>query len=1086
MTDQSFSPSLGARTLQKEEINLSLPTYSKLLEQIDTIRKNIAAYPGLRTENRDSRNAFLRPQVINNISILGRRGSGKSSILKTLYHDLEANKEKNILLPPIVPENLESHMTLMSSLLGLLNDQVKQLSKKRQSSCPGCPPEKDPLEKEYRQLMECYVHLQKPYQDISIQQYSTEYDYVRTMSNVFEAGDQFSWKFWNFIDHLLKKFEEDAEDAGDALLFVFIDDIDLSTYRCSDVVRTLLGYISHPRVVTVLAGDIEVFGEALTLDFLRQEELLGKDSITESYTVSQISSENEKDLLGRKKELAYEYLKKVMPPMNRHSISIWTLSNRGKFCPVGLYNSIDRKIDDLQALLAEANQINQLLSGYFSNPQEQGQVAPDHVLYHLFDSTARGLINCYVAIEQLVRHRNSKKNQFENVKFALETIVFSNADLNALRDQIFSHFLQFGAANSSTYIFFSNFNDWIDQQLPYLADYGTEAKNIKQQGKVSLELETSIFRIFVYLDWAARLLDKGDVLESEDYETAKKKALFLLCVNGAISEKTEKLTADDRMRLYLSGISNFNSRTSSDYAAAIALRCFFSLPFPLAIRYFRSFDIPEMLEGLSEKKNTETVLDKLQRAVDFINVLKQFYSDNLSKASACLAEQPEMLEFIENWLKGDQKSMLVSVICNAYFKKGDSDDNKACKLSPLYGKYCKNGIKFMESSYIEGSPENVQRVHRYYLPYSIHRAIQNNWISKSDLDDYFRSCPALRLSELAFMAWKRYLLDSEGIHAVNGSPINSAESHCADSWNKLLEESKDFSGAMPFYNFYSEHFWKRISDGSHRLKPLKDTYEDPAWQANKLCGSNPKESPHDMEQRLKVLFAIDSGGLWPSGVQNKEDESPTRQIKAYILKQLISSEDSLVTAWKLQSENFILRSDEQADQRCPLITAKGATAAFEQLKSAYTGRSRTLAKWCIQFLKCLFEQKPTDRMTTAEYIYARCVLNRLIWSNAWYGKAEARTLLSVLDHATLDLRVDGAPPELDRYIFWFHCYCRYRVAEESDKTYTLIDQACNSMKLIQEAGKELDQRDRNIYYEDMREKGHLEDALIQQIPKLFE
>nr|WP_325259573.1 hypothetical protein [uncultured Oscillibacter sp.] len=147
MTDQSFASSLGARTLQEAEINLSLPTYSKLQEQIDTIRKNAVAYQNAGTENRDSRNAFLRPQVINNLSILGHRGSGKSSILKTLYHDLEAEKEKNILLPPIVPENLESHMTLLSSLLGLLNDQVKQLSKKQlskkqQSTCPGCPPRK--------------------------------------------------------------------------------------------------------------------------------------------------------------------------------------------------------------------------------------------------------------------------------------------------------------------------------------------------------------------------------------------------------------------------------------------------------------------------------------------------------------------------------------------------------------------------------------------------------------------------------------------------------------------------------------------------------------------------------------------------------------------------------------------------------------------------------------------------------------------------------------------------------------------------------------------------------------------------------
>lgn len=292
---------------------------------------------------------------------------------------------------------------------------------------------------------------------------------------------------------------------------------------------------------------------------------------------------------------------------------------------------------------------------------------------------------------------------------------------------------------------------------------------------------------------------------------------------------------------------------------------------------------------------------------------------------------------------------------------------------------------------------------------------------------------------------------------------------------------------MPFYNFYSEHFWKRISDDNHRLKPLKDTYEGSAGQANMLCSSDSKEkSRQDMEQRLKVLFAIDSGGLWPSGAQNKEDESPTQQIKAYILKQLSSSEESLVTAWKLPPENIVVKNGEQENQPYSLIAANGATSAFEQLKSVYTGSSRTLAKLCIQFLECLFVPKRNDRMTTVEYIYARCVLNRLIWSTAWYGKAEARALLSVLDRATLDLSVNGDPAALDRYTFWFHCYCRYRVAEESDKTYKLIDQACGSMNLIHEAGKELDQQDRNTYFKDMREKGHLDDGLIQQIPRLFE
>lgn len=62
--------------------------------------------------------------------------------------------------------------------------------------------------------------------------------------------------------------------------------MDLSTNRCSDVVKTLLSYLSHPSIVTVLAGDLDVFGEALTLDFLRQEQIPDTEFVEKSYLVT--------------------------------------------------------------------------------------------------------------------------------------------------------------------------------------------------------------------------------------------------------------------------------------------------------------------------------------------------------------------------------------------------------------------------------------------------------------------------------------------------------------------------------------------------------------------------------------------------------------------------------------------------------------------------------------------------------------------------------------------------------------------------------------------------------------------------------
>lgn len=166
--------------------------------------------------------------------------------------------------------------------------------------------------------------------------------------------------------------------------------MDLSTNRCSDVVKTLLSYLSHPSIVTVLAGDLDVFGEALTLDFLRQEQIPDTEFVEKSYLVTALKKdEQHKKLIARKKQLVYEYLKKVMPPNNRHYILRWTLSMRGDFRPVGMEQSEiqENQVPSLRELLVQSASISTVLKNYFSNETNQQIEQSDHkisdfILYH--------------------------------------------------------------------------------------------------------------------------------------------------------------------------------------------------------------------------------------------------------------------------------------------------------------------------------------------------------------------------------------------------------------------------------------------------------------------------------------------------------------------------------------------------------------------------------------------------------------------------------------------------------------------------------------------------------------------------------
>lgn len=97
------STQIGAKALTKAEINLILPSYDRILSQIEEIRKE----SDLSKEN--------NIQKTNNISVLGVRGSGKTSILKSIINDLEKqnnnkDEEFNIIFPMIIPENMSEKM----------------------------------------------------------------------------------------------------------------------------------------------------------------------------------------------------------------------------------------------------------------------------------------------------------------------------------------------------------------------------------------------------------------------------------------------------------------------------------------------------------------------------------------------------------------------------------------------------------------------------------------------------------------------------------------------------------------------------------------------------------------------------------------------------------------------------------------------------------------------------------------------------------------------------------------------------------------------------------------------------------------
>lgn len=919
----------------------------------------------------------------------------------------------------------------MGCLLGLLKQPAEQIAHAQKPKNVLCPPEKHPLEKEYGQLMEEFVRLQQPYEQISIQEFSTDIDYVRRMTSVLEAGNQFTIRFRNFIDTLL------AEYSKEALLFIFIDDVDLSTNRCSDVVKTLLSYLSHPSIVTVLAGDLDVFGEALTLDFLRQEQIPDTEFVEKSYLVTALKKdEQHKKLIARKKQLAYEYLKKVMPPNNRHYILRWTLSMRGDFRPVGMEQSEiqENQVPSLRELLVQSASISTVLKNYFSNETNQQIEQSDHkisdfILYHIFDFTARGLMSSYYAIQSLVlKKTEDKEDVYASIKFVLEAVVAANYQLSSLQNVIFHEFLILGTTSNMVQIRFDNFNAWIDIQLPYLKSNITD-NNATQ--KINREMEWKAFQIFVFLDWAIRLLDKGEILKTLEYETAKRTALCLLCVNGEITEKSEQFDMYQRTAIYaLSGVLTESDKVYQKEAFAYtAITTYFELSFPLAVRYFQVLDISRIIQVVWRGIG-ETNIEKIQSTIDFVNVLYHFYGENdLQALSQCFAQHTNMLQYMNNIFNIDKSVLILSIFMNQYFKRD----------SEFYNLYFKSGCQ------CENIPGDISP------KFSDNLACLNEMNTKLS---YITTKPSRISEEL------KDCMQKLGIY-YNYNDYNEylLMLRCCEERLKGIKINGNTMTAEPFYNAYVEKMAGTIFDEQKQIQPLKQNqYTDTALQ-----------------NQIAIIRKIDENNLWNFDEEHNNEDGFIDDIKKYIQYKLKKIEEEVTKIYIAENKNPIF-----------IEISTDVKEAFFKLKFSYAGSSMTLAQRCKKLLEICFNPD-TKKITTMEYIAIRLILQRLIYSTAWYGKTEARALLKELEQCQCNI-FDVLPDKswIDAYQFWFHCYCRYQSATYKDNAvYKLSNDAEKAKQIMEKAMHDKDIMQKKQYMKELLERTKLNEELLHTIPDLF-
>ena len=1086
--ENNISYKLGARVLGEEEIKLSLPTYDKLLSQIEAVRV-------MYTVNKDNtQNSFTSNQVTNNFSILGPRGSGKSSVLKTLFKYLEKNKEENILLSPIVPENMEDGMTLMSTILGLLKTKLDSIVKENDINNTNninnicCPVNKKiEIVELFDKLFLEFIYIQKSYQKVSIQEYSTDLDYRRNMYKIFESSNQFFETFQNFINEFII-YNTKNNNKNNPLIFIFIDDIDLSTNRCIEVVRTLLSYISHPKIVTILSGDIKIFEEALTLDFIRQENFTDFNFINEKYSL--LNTEDNKTLLNTKKELSYEYLKKIMPPMYRHNLTNWPISIRGNFKPLGIYEEGTEALS-LCGLLDKLSEKLPSLKNYFSIKKENNEFVMIPIMYHIFDSTSRGLINSYFAIYEMynnynidITDENNVKN-YQYIKACLETILSSNLNLSNYRDIIFNNFLQFSTNLKDVEIRFDNFLNWVEEKLkPVINNFKENDDNKIITDEIYNNCVNEcldIFRIFLYLDFSSNIFSDINNIsyKNEEYNKIQKYINYIIILNKDVTNNVVNISK--RVVGYIRNILLDNIYISYyDNIYEIILKSLSNMPISVSGLYYSKSSIMEITEKLWKLvngKSSENTLERIENINIILETLIDYFDEDYNKIVNILNKCNELNEAINSVIKADIEGLLTSVVLEKYFMHKRSSDGKYT-LSPLYLYYCFsvfeqkdnnenqtnnnidfNGLSleiFKDDEKKDNEEKDSEKNNKFNskikdeLTTLIENKIDN--ISYS-YNNFINNFDDLKVIEDYFL--KKYMhINLEKTYY--NLTIKDYRDYIFLSWLKTIQEGGIYTEYVdPFVNFYRNVFLKEILNSDNTFKNLSEINYN---KENKEIEKNEKE-----EIKINFLKNIDKNNLWHTDIVKDE-------LQDYLENTVRELEKNYLNE-NIKIYNFT-------------IDISNAKDSYNKFKDCYKGISTTVSSKCQTILDSIINryEEAFTCINLTEYIIIIEVLKRLSTSGAWYGVYEAKELLYELKKSEFkfknnieyktdefDVNINTNNYIVDKYKFYLLCYCKIIIFNYKENLKDTLILACkyrdNILNADLELTKEMIKQSRNDFAE---------------------
>ena len=237
----------------------------------------------------------------NTISILGTRGSGKTSFMKSLLN-LEWTDEKiqvlSVLDPTLIEEKGHPFLTIIAEINSLVISCLEKEDVCGSSCRKVC---RQQWEEQLKSLAEGLPTLDT--MEPSFEKWQ-DADYIMKsgLKRVKGARD-LAWNFHNLLKCALKIL-------GKKAFLIALDDIDVDFLKGWPVLETLRKYLTTPLIITLLSGDFDLYSMAIRK---QQWKNFGRPLLV-----------NEGDKLERLKafdslvtQMEGQYIQKVLSPNNR-------------------------------------------------------------------------------------------------------------------------------------------------------------------------------------------------------------------------------------------------------------------------------------------------------------------------------------------------------------------------------------------------------------------------------------------------------------------------------------------------------------------------------------------------------------------------------------------------------------------------------------------------------------------------------------------------------------------------------------------------------------------------------------------------